>query len=403
MSAEKPTVSFDHHSREFAADPWSVFRDLRGRCPVAYSDTYGGFWVLTRYEDIRAVALDDHLFSSARNGIIIPPKKNVGQVSIPIELDPPAFYEYRRIMNPMFSPRAIERLEPVIESFVRRCIDVFIEKGECDIVHDLADPVPAMVTLYKLGLPVEEWSRFSGPLHHTVFLRQDNPIRASALTGVAAIRQTLVDAIADRRAHPRDDMITYLTQATVDGRPTTDDEVLGMVELTIQGGFDTTGSAISNALIYLDRDPQARRWLIDDRARIPTAVEEFLRYEAPQMCLARTATKDVEIGGQAIKEGERLLLVWASGNRDEEAFERSEDVALDREPNRHMTFGLGAHRCLGSTVARTMIHIALREVLHRLPDYRIDRDRVVKAETVGVVYGKFSVPATFTPGRRYAF
>lgn len=399
---DRPTVSFDHHSREFAEDPWSIFRDLRKRCPVAYSDTYGGFWVLTRYEEIRAVAHDDYLFSSQRGGILIPPKKNVGQVSIPIELDPPIFHEYRRVMNPMFSPRAVERLQPVIESYVRRCIDAFIDKGECDFVHDLADPVPAMVTLYKLGLPVDLWERFSGPLHKTVFLRQDNPLRRSALTGVAAIRETLVEAIADRRAHPRDDMISYLTLATIEGRPITDEEVLGMVELTIQGGFDTTGSAIGNALLYLDENRQARAWLIEDPGRIPSAVEEFLRWEAPQMCLARTAQRDVEIGGQTIREGERLLLVWASGNRDEEAFDGSEEVVLDREPNRHMTFGLGAHRCLGSTLARAMFGTALREVLHRIPDYRIDRDGVQKAETVGVVYGKFSMPATFTPGRRYA-
>src|SRR6266540_62996 len=141
-------TSFDHHSPAFAADPWPVLADLRTRCPVARSDTYGGFWVLTRYEDIKRVAHDDETFSSAET-ILIPPKKNVLQKSIPIEMDPPEFLEYRRIMHPMFSPTAVDRLAPVIERFVHRCIDDFIERGDVDLVHDLADPLPAMTTLYK--------------------------------------------------------------------------------------------------------------------------------------------------------------------------------------------------------------------------------------------------------------
>jgi cytochrome P450 len=221
------------------------------------------------------------------------------------------------------------------------------------------------------------------------------------MDGLMWIRQRLVATIAERRTSPRDDMISYLVQATVFDRPVSDEEVFDMAMLVIQGGFDTTGSSISSALRYLDEHPDTRQRLIDDPSLIPTAVEEFLRYEAPQFALARTATRDVEVAGRQVRAGERLLLVWASGNRDDAMFENPDDVVLDRFPNRHMTFGLGAHRCLGSTLARRQIVLALGAVLRRLPDYRIDRERTVRAETIGVTYGTFSMPCRFTPGPRY--
>lgn len=392
-------LHFDHHSPDFAEDPWPVLEDMRQRCPVAHSDAYGGFWVLTKYEDIKAVALDDELFSSAET-ILIPPKKNSQQKSLPIESDPPEFQEYRRVLHPMFAPSSVDRLEPAIETFVHRCIDRFIERGEADLVHELADPLPAMTTLHKLGLPVDDWEAFSEPLHKTVFLRQDNPRREGVLQQLAWIAQTVKAAIADRRALPRDDMLTYLAHAEVFGRPVTDHEAFEMAMLTIQGGFDTTGSAISSSLRYLDRDRDARRRLIDEPELVTRAVEEFLRYEAPQFSLARTATRDVEIGGRQIKAGDRILLVWASGNRDADVFENPDDVVLDRFPNRHLTFGLGGHRCLGSTLARRQIKVALLAVLRRLPDYEVDWDRMERAETVGVTYGTFAMPCRFTPGPR---
>jgi cytochrome P450 len=246
------------------------------------------------------------------------------------------------------------------------------------------------------------WRDFSEPLHSTVFLRQDNPLRANNTGRLLWIREYLAEQIAERRVNPRDDMITRLTQATIDDRLLNDVEVLEMVTLTIQGGFDTTGSAISSAILQLDNNPDFRSQLIADPDKLQVAVEEFLRFEAPQFALARMATRDVEIGGQQIKAGEHVLLVWASGNRDEEFFDGAGELQIDRFPNRHMTFGLGAHRCLGSTLARKEIMAALRVVLTRLPDFRVDRDRVVRAETIGVTYGCFALCIQFTPGRRLA-
>ena len=395
-----PDVDFDHHSEAFAADPWSQLARLRSECPVARTGSHGGFWVLTGYEEIRRVATDDETFSSAET-LVIPPKKNVGQKSIPAEMDAPEFLAFRRILHPMLSPAAVDRLTPVIERFVHAAIDDFIEKGSCDFVHDFADPVPAMTTLYKLGLPVELWKEFSVPLHQVVFLRQDSPRRVNVAEGLQFVAQTIRDTIAARREAPRDDVISYLLNCTVDGRAVTDHEVKEMATLIVQGGFDTTGSAISNALIYLDKHRDARRRLIEEPSLMTSAVEEFLRYEAPQMAMARVATKDVVIGGRDISKGDLLLLVWGSANRDASAFDDPDGVVLDRFPNRHITFGHGAHRCLGSNLARRQIQVALRAVLRRLPEYSIDHDNAVRAETVGIVYGMFSLPANFPPGERW--
>ncbi|HEY5875107.1 MAG TPA: cytochrome P450 [Ilumatobacteraceae bacterium] len=392
-------VQFDHHSPDFAKDPWPELARHRAECPVAYSETYGGFWVVTKYDDIKKVAHDDETFSSAQT-VVIPPKKNVHQKSIPIEMDAPESLEYRKILQPLFAPPAVERITPLIEYYANACIDNFIESGEVDVVHDFADPLPVMVTLQKLGLPTDDWRLFAEPMHKVVFLRQDNPARANILQELGWIADQITEAIRQRRESPRDDMITYLLQSRPFGEPVTDHAVHEMVMLTMQGGFDTTGSAISGALIHLDRDRDARKRLIDEPDLMRTAVEEFLRFEAPQFALARTATRDVEVGGCPVREGERLLLVWASGNRDEDVFERADEVVLDRFPNKHMSFGLGAHRCLGSTLARRQIQVALRTILRRIPDYEIDHDRLVRAETIGVTHGTFAMPIRFTPGRR---
>ena len=393
-------VDFDHHSEEFVADPWSQLARLRSECPVARTASHGGFWVLTGYEEIRQVATDDETFSSAET-LVIPPKKNVGQKSIPAEMDPPEFLAFRKVLHPMLSPAAVDRITPVIERFVHAAIDDFIETGSCDFVHDFADPVPAMTTLYKLGLPVELWKEFSVPLHQVVFLRQDSPRRVNVPEGLQFVAQTIRDTITARRKSPRDDMISYMLNTTVDGRPVTDHEVKEMATLIVQGGFDTTGSAISNALIQMDNDRDLRQRLIEEPSLMTSAVEEFLRFEAPQMAMARTAKKDVVIGDRHVRKGDLVLMVWASANRDESVFDDPDRIVLDRFPNRHVTFGLGAHRCLGSNLARRQIQVALQGVLRRLPDYTLDHENAVRAETVGIVYGMFSLPAHFPPGERW--
>jgi cytochrome P450 len=186
----------------------------------------------------------------------------------------------------------------------------------------------------------------------------------------------------------------------VDGAKLSDETVIGMCNLIIAGGNDTTTSLLSNAFKYLSEHPDQKQWLIDDPSRIPYACEEFLRFYTPTQALARTVTTDVEIGGQHLKRGDRVLLSFASANRDPEVFDRPDEIVLDRWPNKHQAFGLGLHRCLGSNLTRVEFTVVLEEVLRRMPDFVVDGDASHPYETIGIVNGWMDMPATFTPGPR---
>lgn len=402
----RPVIDFDHHSKEYAADPFRIYRELHAKCPVAWTDRHDGFWVVSRYEDVARVARDDFTFSSRHDlpndgksytGITIP---SPPVRSTPIEMDPPEFYEYRRLLNRRFAPEVIETLRPKMLEFASWCLDRRIESGEIDLVLDLANPVPAMMTLEFLGIPVEHWEEYAEPMHQMIYTPPESPERDAAMAKYMRMVATLAEVIQERKRDPREDLITYLVQAKIDGHPIPDSEVLEICHLVIAGGVDTTTALVADAFDYLDRNREARRRLIEDPALILSASEEFLRYFSPVQLLARTATKDVEIGGQQIHAGERVAVCWAAANHDEGTFERPEEIVLDRFPNRHAAFGLGAHRCLGSTFARVEIEIMLGEVLRRMPDYELVRDGLEKYESIGIVNGYVKMPARFTAARR---
>ena len=206
--------------------------------------------------------------------------------------------------------------------------------------------------------------------------------------------------IAARGREPRDDLITHLVESEIDGAPIPDDEIVEMCNLVLGGGVDTTTALLGHAFHYLDEHPEVRPRLLEDSSFMSTAIEEWLRYFSPTQALARTATRDVEVGGQLVKEGERVLVCWAAANHDPESFDRHDEIVLDRFPNRHAAFGLGAHRCLGSNVTRAETAIVLEEVLRRVPDYRLVPGAAVRYDDIGVVNGWAGMPATFTPGHR---
>jgi cytochrome P450 len=209
----------------------------------------------------------------------------------------------------------------------------------------------------------------------------------------------VIETIAKRRAEPKEDIISYLVQNEIDGEKLDDTELLGFIALILAGGLLTTTDAIGNALVQLERQPEDRQRLASDPVLMESAIEEFLRFEAPVMALARTATRDTQLAGQRIAKGEKVLLLWASANRDCSVFEDADQCILDRPHNRHMAFGVGIHRCLGSHLGRLEFRVALEEILRRMPDHHIDLEAVVMAPIVGVTYGRIRIPMTFTPGR----
>jgi cytochrome P450 len=315
-------------------------------------------------------------------------------------MDPPEFFAYRRMLNPWFAPAAVARLEPKLRQVVDAVIDNVIESGRIDLVLDLANPVPAIMTLHLLGLPLEDWELYAGAAHAANSTLPDTPERERAMVDLLAVMNKLAEAIAARRGSPRDDLISFLVQVEVEGRTLSDGEALEIVSLVLQGGVDTTTSLMANALLYLHEDRDARQRLIDEPDLRKFACEEFLRVVTPVQTLARTVTRDTDLGGCQLLEGDRVLIAWAGANRDEKMFEQPDDIILDRLPNRHLSFGVGIHRCIGSNIARAQFLAVLDAVLLRMPDYNVLEREVRRYPSIGMVHGVKSIPATFTPGRR---
>lgn len=398
-------VDFDHFGPEFAADPAGAFREVREKCPVAYSGRHGGFWVLTRRADLAQAALDDATFSSARypadsglSAIIIPPTPSPLR-NVPIELDPPESKIYRDMLNPLLSPKVSEtRLRPFIASLTTYFIDRVIESGRADLVTDIASPVPAMFTLLWLGLPVDDWERFAFIQHAIASNAPDSPEMAAAVAGMEWQYGLIQEAIAHKRAEPGDDVISYLVRQEVDGKPISDTAVMEMVTLLIAGGVDTTTSLTGQAIRYLYEHPEQLAYVQGGRQQQQRATEEFLRAFCPVTALARTVMKPVRIGDRDLRPGDRVMLAWYAANRDPAEFPAPDEIRLDRFPNRHTAFGLGIHRCLGSNVARVAFEEMTRQIFARLRDLRIDTAAARPYPAIGINSGWSSLPATFTPG-----
>jgi cytochrome P450 len=395
-SPDKPVIDFDHLSPRYAADPLTVYREMRSRCPVAWTDAHDGFWVTSTHADVFAASRDDETFSS-KNGVVIPSES--GLHLLPIEVDPPELRPYRRAMNPAFNPRAVARLLPDLQRLAAWCVDQVIESGEIDLVEDLASPVPAMATLLLVGLPVGDWERYAHAFHGMVAYAPSTPQYAEAVQFVIGISATLRSEITERRLRPREDLLSTLTQIEVEGRRLTDDEVTSILITTLGGGIDTTTALIANALVYLQDHPEHRARLAHDESFMASFCEEMLRYYSPVQGFARTVTTDTGLGGCTLRRGDRVFLSWAAANHDPAVFDQPEEIIPDRFPNRHASFGVGAHRCVGSTLARTEFGVVVGEVLRRMPDYRLG-DGAVRYSNIGTANGWHRLPARFTPGGR---
>lgn len=407
MTAEDrcPVVHFDHNSAEHAADAAGSYRQLRTQNPVAYTEAHGGYWVLSGYQAVFDAARNDDVFSSARSshggeGLTVTIPKTPMHHHIPIEIDPPDFRKYRKILNAITSPAAIVGLIPRIQHHTTWFIDRIIEEGRCDFAEIIG--VPAITTVEWLGLPTEEWARYSFQHRTVLSAPKGSPDYVKATeVDLPYLTDQVRDVIAARRGQPEDDIISYLLAQEVDDRPVTDLEVFSMVELLLAGGTVTTTSLVSQALVWLYRHPDLRRRLIDEPDRRERAIEEFLRYFSPTQALARTITTDTEFHGCPLRAGDRALLAWASANRDPAGgFEQPDELDIVRWPNRHLAFGVGIHRCAGSHVARALANEMIGQILDRMPDFAVDTEKMVPFLNQGANTGFSSIPVTFTPGPR---
>ncbi len=303
-------------------------------------------------------------------------------------------------LTPTFSPPAIERLIPHVSEFTSQCIDRVIETGEIDFVVDIANPVPAMMTMILLGLPLEDWQGYADPMHKLICTRPGTPEFERAVVGQEWMFDAMARAVAERRTKPNGDALSQIVEAEVDGRRLNDEEIVKLIFTVISGGVDTTTALLSNAVEFLDRNPEVRQQLIDDPELLPLATEEFLRFVTPVQAFSRTVAQEVDIEQQRLCPGDRVLMSFASANRDETEFPDPDSFVIDRSPNRHIAFGMGKHRCIGSSLARQEFQLMLQGILERMPDYRIDRSRTERYPSKGLVNGWIHLPATFTPGAR---
>jgi cytochrome P450 len=402
VDIDQLAATFDHRSAGYAKDPHAILGRLRAECPIAHSDSYGGFWVATRYEDVAAIARDDAVFSSAwlapyQGGAASPPG-NPYRMGF-IEMDPPESLKYRRVVNPFFAPPAVDRITPHIRSIARNAIDSFIEQGRADIVCQYGEVIPALTTMHIMGLPTDRWRDYVEFFHHATGADPDSEEHRSTQDDDNLVHRELTKLLEDRRRHPRDDGLSQLVQAEIDGRPMSDRMALECATLLMIGGLDTTAALLANSILYLSENPDDRRRLAAQPELLPSACEEFLRYFSPVQNLGRTVTQTCEIGGRTLEPGDRVLISWAAANRDAEQFPDPETVDLERFPNRHQAFGLGSHRCAGSTLARREFEVAISELLERVPDYRVLVDQSRRYDRLGSNNGWISMPIEFTPGR----
>ena len=408
---KRTSYQFDRHTPEYRHQFEAITEEMQSRCPIAWSDTHGGHWVAAGASEVFELARsadklsNDHDVTDERRGyrgISVPtpdPKPPIRGGFL--EMDPPEQRHYRQALNPYLSPAAVSRWIPFIDEVVRACLDEKIESGRIDFVDDLANVVPAALTMAMLGIPVKNWTIYNEPAHASVYTPPNTPEMALVREKQLAMFHDLVGNLEDVRQHPRPGLIDALVRAEIGGKKPPDMELLGVLALLIGGGFDTTTALTAHALEWLGQNPAERTRLSQERETLLTpATEEFLRFFTPAQGDGRTFSQDCEIAGTHFKEGERVWLSWAMANRDPAVFPEPNEIDLARKGNRHHSFGLGIHRCIGSNVARIVFKRMITAVLDRMPDFVCDPDGTVHYATIGVIQGMRHLPATFTPGPR---
>ena len=368
-------MSFDHHDPHFVEDPESVFGPIREEHPLVHSDLYGGFWLLTRYDDVIAAAIDHESFTSAVAGTtLIPPTQPRTDPLLPIELDPPEHTRYRALVNPVFAKPRIDSLRPALEELATRLLEPFARNGGGDVMAEFAYPMSLGSLARLMDLPEEDegrWFDWVERMYSNALLDTDDHAQA------AREAEAYIGArIAERRREPRDDFLGMLLEAEVDGHRLSDLEVRQFGMLMLLAGYETTSGAMGMSLLHLAQHPDERAQLFGDADGLAhTAVNELLRVVSPVQVFGRNAAHDVDLYGETIPAGDVVLLAYGAANHDPSAFEHPERCLLDRHPNRHLAFGHGRHLCLGANLARLELTIMIERFAALYPDFRVDPER----------------------------
>jgi cytochrome P450 family 130 len=342
--------------------------DMRARCPVGFTNARAPHWTVSRYKDLQQVALDADTYSNAG-------APRFGRPLPPLEVDPPVHGLYRAALQKFFLPSRVRALEPVVLGCARQLLAPILSRGGGDLVREFANPLPVYALCAILGLDPSRWEDLKRLGELQLGIESPDPEEQATAQDAHTQLMTLAEeVIAERRRHPREpgeDVVATFLAMEVDGKPLDDGLIAGMIRLFISAGHNSTTNALGNMLLYLARNSDAQSALRADPSGIPVAVEELLRFESPVQEMFRWATCDSELGGQAIGAGDRVGLLWGSGNRDEAIFPEADRCLLDRRPNRHLAFGYGIHTCLGAPVARMELRVALSEILQQSSNFAL--------------------------------
>jgi cytochrome P450 len=387
-----------------AGHPFAQYRWLRENAPVFWHDEPdgAGFWAVTRFKDVWDVDRDFSNYSSEPTIMISDPAaeaaQSFGGYKMMLMMDPPQHTAYRKLIRSEFTQPVSADRTPRMNALAKQIVDAVIEKGECDFVNDIAGEMPSYVIAELLGIPLDDGRE----LYKLTEIIHTAPEALEPGAGGMAVMKMFEygrKVIDDKRAHPKDDLATKLLQAEVDGKRLNDIEFLLFFLLLVDAGGDTTRNLLSAGLIALLENPQQLAWLKADLPnRVGSAREELLRYTTPVIYMRRTAKHDTVLGGQEIKEGQKVVMYFGSANRDPEKFDRPDVLDLSRSPNEHIAFGTGPHGCLGQHIARIEIDAILMEVLTRMGDLEIAG--APEWLPSNFISGPKHLPVRFTPASR---
>ena len=371
---ESMLTDYDIFEPSFVANPYPGYSEIReSECPIAHTDRYEGSWLPTRYEDVVAIAQEYEVFTS-RGILVMPPPPGQaegaygGVAAPPITSDPPDHHWHRRLILPVFAPQAVAKYEQSTHDLCNSLIDEFIDKGTADAAADYAQHIPVRVISNMLGVPLDMEDTFTGWVRGVLENMHDIELRKRSRLGII---EYFLAQVEDRKKNPREnDLISELMNTEVEGKKVPIEYVLGVCNLMLVAGIDTTWSAIGSVMWHMAQHPEHRKQLRENDDLWPTAIEELLRVYAP-VTMARIVDRDTEFQGCPMKAGDRVLMAFPAANRDPRQFENPDEVILDREHNRHVAFGSGIHRCAGSNLARLEVRVALQTWLARIPEFEL--------------------------------
>ncbi|PBB80801.1 hypothetical protein CK218_10305 [Mesorhizobium sp. WSM3879] len=362
VTTDEPSIpdEVDIHDPAFVADPFAAFEHLRRECPVARSNKYGGFWLLSRYDDVRSAAINWRDYTSSVPGVtaipVITPRT---EPQLPIEIDPPRHSRYRALVNPVFAPQRIAAITPRVKMLARSLFEKMTAAGKAEAVAEFCVPVAITSLAAFTDVPLQDSDKWVGWIT-SMFNVKDPSAGATASRELNTYIETL---IAARRAKPTGDFVSMLIAAEIDGERLDDIQIRSFMTVVFGAGFETTADALSVMLQWLAEHPEALDRLASEPELVPTAVEEFLRYSSPIEIFGRNASHDLCLHGRDIRRGDIVALGFGAANRDPSVFDAPDEMRLDRSPNKHLTFGAGPHLCAGAGVARMEMAVTLETLI----------------------------------------